>query len=262
MTTYLLTWNSERWDFPEGEFEARVARTAAGELVADSWSTGGRTKDIGRDDRCFLVRQGTERGIVASGYYTSEIEQRPSFDGSGDDANYADLAWDAFLGLADRLPVQELKAHVPGVAWDRLQGSGVRVPDDAADDLERLWRDHLRDLEFVTADEVAVEDGYPEGAASRVLVNRYERDRNARRACLAHHGTRCAVCDLDFRERYGKLGVDYIHVHHLEELSTVGNDYRVDPIKDLRPVCPNCHAMLHRERPALTIANLKRRLRA
>jgi 5-methylcytosine-specific restriction enzyme A len=41
----------------------------------------------------------------------------------------------------------------------------------------------------------------------------------------------------------------FIHVHHLTPLSSLGTDYEVDPIRDLRPVCPNCHAVLHRREP-------------
>jgi 5-methylcytosine-specific restriction enzyme A len=52
-----------------------------------------------------------------------------------------------------------------------------------------------------------------------------------------------------------------MHVHHLKELSTVGVGYEVDPLEDLRPVCPNCHAMLHRRRPAFAPEELRLMLR-
>ncbi|MCZ0940407.1 MAG: HNH endonuclease [Caldilineaceae bacterium] len=107
--------------------------------------------------------------------------------------------------------------------------------------------------------EVAVEE-YHEGAVRQVWVNRYERDRKARQACLAHHGIRCVVCGLILEERYGEIGKDYIHVHHLVPLSQIGKTYKVDPIKDLRPICPNCHAMVHRKRPPLMIEELKKRV--
>ena len=63
---------------------------------------------------------------------------------------------------------------------------------------------------------------------------------------------------FDFGEVYGELGEGFIHVHHLLDLSTIGEEYEVDPIKDLHPVCPNCHAMLHREVPAMSIKKLRR----
>lgn len=85
-----------------------------------------------------------------------------------------------------------------------------------------------------------------EGAKKTITVNAYERDPKARGRCIEHWGTKCTVCSFDFAARYGDLGAGFIHVHHLTPLSTIGQEYVVDPIKDLRPVCPNCHAMLHR----------------
>jgi 5-methylcytosine-specific restriction protein A len=45
----------------------------------------------------------------------------------------------------------------------------------------------------------------------------------------------------------------FTHVHHLKAISMVGPDYECDPIQDLRPVCPNCHAVIHRREPPYTI---------
>lgn len=102
---------------------------------------------------------------------------------------------------------------------------------------------------------------FQEGAVRRVRVNAYERDRVARQACIDHYGLACAVCDLRFEERYGALGAGFIHVHHLVPLSHIGSDYRVNPINDLRPVCPNCHAMIHRRPFSLSIEELRGILR-
>jgi 5-methylcytosine-specific restriction protein A len=88
-------------------------------------------------------------------------------------------------------------------------------------------------------------------------VNAYERDHAARQACLAHFGLACSVCKMRFEERYGTLGAGFIHVHHVVPISELGDDYKLDPVKDLRPVCPNCHAMLHRQRPPLSIEALR-----
>src|SRR5262249_34037621 len=153
--------------------------------------------------------------------------------------------WDLLLPVQDRVPVEVLKATVPGVAWDRLQGSGVLVAEESASQLDRLWDRYLDESTFRSPEEGA--ETFTEGAVRRVDVNRYERDRRARAACITHHGKVCSVCGFDFEKTYGTLGHGFIHVHHLTELSTVGPNYVVDPIKDLRPICPNCHAMVHRE---------------
>jgi 5-methylcytosine-specific restriction endonuclease McrA len=112
---------------------------------------------------------------------------------------------------------------------------------------------------IVLAEELPV-GTYREGAASRILVNAYERNPAAVKACKAHYGTRCQVCGLDLGERYGEIGKGFIHVHHLKQLSKVGGKYEVDPIADLRPVCPNCHAIMHRKTPPLAIDEMKLRM--
>ena len=104
-------------------------------------------------------------------------------------------------------------------------------------------------------DEVPV--GVWEGAKTSVMINKYERNPDGRRKCLKHYGYKCVVCGFDFEERYGVRGAGFIHVHHLTPLSVVGQSYILDPITDLRPVCPNCHSMLHRTDPPCSVDELK-----
>lgn len=106
-------------------------------------------------------------------------------------------------------------------------------------------------------DELNEKDVFIEGAAQRVLVNRYERDVHARRKSLEHHGLSCLVCDFNFEKAYGAIGEGFIHVHHVMPLADIGESYVVDPINDLTPVCPNCHAMLHKRSPPFTIVELR-----
>lgn len=47
-----------------------------------------------------------------------------------------------------------------------------------------------------------------------------------------------------------------IHVHHLRQLADVNAKYQVDPIQDLRPVCPTCHAVIHSQTPPFTIEEI------
>ncbi|MDB4906276.1 MAG: endonuclease protein [Gemmatimonadetes bacterium] len=101
---------------------------------------------------------------------------------------------------------------------------------------------------------------YPEGTRRQVRVNAVERNAAARKACLKHHGRRCLVCEVSFTEVYGEIGTDFIHVHHLRPLASVSAGYKVDPQTDLVPVCPNCHAMLHREEPPLSVSDLRKRV--
>lgn len=96
-----------------------------------------------------------------------------------------------------------------------------------------------------------------EGTVKTVIVNIYERNAYARYKCIQYHGCICSVCEFDFGKTYGELGVGFIHVHHLKEISEIKKEYEVNYRTDLKPVCPNCHAMLHKRRPAYSIEELK-----
>ncbi|WMJ71641.1 HNH endonuclease [Cytophagaceae bacterium ABcell3] len=96
-----------------------------------------------------------------------------------------------------------------------------------------------------------------EGAKRSITVNAYERNSKARLMCIRHFGSTCQVCDFNFESVYGQIGKDYIHVHHLVKVADIGEEYEVNPITDLRPVCPNCHAMLHKKEPPYSIDELK-----
>jgi 5-methylcytosine-specific restriction protein A len=74
--------------------------------------------------------------------------------------------------------------------------------------------------------------------------------------CIEHYGTNCYICGFNFEKKYGEIGRDFIHVHHIKPLSEIGKKYELNPIQDLRPVCPNCHAMLHRKKSPYSIDEL------
>ena len=81
--------------------------------------------------------------------------------------------------------------------------------------------------------------------------------RPPRTQCLDHFGYDCQICNFSFSECYGELGEEFCHVHHIEPLSQTGGEGNLDPIKDLIPVCPNCHAMLHRKTETITPDELR-----
>lgn len=115
----------------------------------------------------------------------------------------------------------------------------------------------LLPLEDVPVDEPSDDASIPEGAKQRIEVNRYERSRVNRAVCISIHGTKCAACGFDFSAVYGMIGRDYIHVHHKVPVSALGPGYMVNAVTDLVPVCPNCHAMLHRHDPPLDVEELR-----
>jgi 5-methylcytosine-specific restriction protein A len=205
-----------------------------------------------------LFRSHSQRGLIGVGTFTSEVESRRRRDGSGRLANAIEFRLSRLVSAEDRVSVESLLRHVPEVPWNGLQGSGAQVKDQALAKVFKLW-DARAERGLAAPEELVESDRFEEGAVVQVRANRYERDWGAREACIARWGTTCAACGFDFEKVYGTIGKGFIHVHHLRDLASIGRRYEVDPEKDLRPLCANCHAMIHRERPAMPLEALKRR---
>jgi len=151
---------------------------------------------------------------------------------------------------------------------------GIReLNSDSASELDKLLpspidlsdpllshHQHFLAHEEIFPDEVLSGQTYYEGATKQIRVNVYERNVQARKDCIARYGLSCVVCNFNFKESYKEIGDGYIHIHHLKPLSEIGEEYELDPVQDLRPVCPNCHAMLHRSKTVYTIEALQQLL--
>ncbi|MCC6190309.1 MAG: HNH endonuclease [Anaerolineales bacterium] len=66
----------------------------------------------------------------------------------------------------------------------------------------------------------------------------------------------CEVCSFDFAIVYGRLGHGFAECHHLVPLSELDGTRAVLP-EDLAVVCANCHRMLHRSRPMISVLELR-----
>ena len=119
----------------------------------------------------------------------------------------------------------------------------------------------IRRPDHLLTGEVDARVAYQEGAVRQVSVNAYERNQEAREECLRRLGRSCVVCGFNFLEAYGDKARDYIQVHHIRPIARAGGAYLLNPTNDLRPVCPNCHAVIHRKDPPYEIAEVKRMLR-
>ena len=122
-------------------------------------------------------------------------------------------------------------------------------------------------------------EGYPqaedhipqgcEGAEVQVTSNQYERKPEYRQACVEYFEGKdgriaCQVCDMDFESRYGEIGRGFIHIHHIDPLGDGQGEREIVPTRDLVPVCPNCHAMLHKKPGignAYTLEEIRQRLK-
>src|SRR5690606_6309022 len=98
----------------------------------------------------------------------------------------------------------------------------------------------------------------------RKLHLHFRRERDSRLVTQAksqftklHGRLYCEVCGFDFKQTYGELGDQFIEAHHRQPLSELPDEGGEAQIHDLAMVCANCHRMLHRRKPWMTIEQLR-----
>lgn len=95
---------------------------------------------------------------------------------------------------------------------------------------------------------------FDEGFKKQIVRELSYRDPKVVQLAKSKHGTKCIVCKFDFTKTYGSHGEGFIEMHHLFPIALGKRKTTVD---DLRPVCANCHRMLHRGKELLSIDELK-----
>lgn len=98
------------------------------------------------------------------------------------------------------------------------------------------------------------------------LVTHLRRERNSaivkakKDAILRATGKLCCeACGFDFKDVYGELGEDFCEAHHLQPLSKADGIVKTE-LEDLAIVCSNCHRIIHRTDPMLSILSLAKHL--
>ena len=259
---YLFTWNPEKWHWPE--IEQNIEELQHTGKVTLRWNCRSH-KSIRVGDRAFLARVGVPpKGIFASG----SIVSRPFLlkVGTEEDKGFPKVLIEFDVLLPPAAPLLTLEKLNEGNLAQQIwmpQSSGIAIKAEIVEELEALWFHFLETPDsgsplFSDASDAAdTIELFSEGTATRFTQTRYERNAFARSKCLKEYGYSCSVCGYNFEKQFGELGKNFIHVHHLTQIATRGGRHEMDPVKDLRPVCPNCHSMLHRRCPPLTIEELK-----
>ena len=249
MASFLLTWNPAKYPRGWEEFGDSWRRYQRGENPTCQWSCGG-TKRIFPGDLLFHLRQGAEpRGVFAIWRAIEQAFEDWHFDDSSRTTTYVRAESIALCDPRSPAIGRTLLNSRPFnvVNWN-TQRSGIKIPDHVSNRLVELWNECSSCQIFSTPDEAAIHDVFYEGARQLIVVNAYERNPAARKACIQYHGTRCAACEQVMEDAYGYAAKDIIHVHHLKPISTAQGEYELDPVHDLVPVCPNCHAVIHARR--------------
>lgn len=211
------------------------------------WTVDGNSAVFPGADAWLMLRGSHGGGLIGHGTVASD--PYPASDNADSDdggTRHLDVAVDALLQWGEEIPAAILTERIPGVRWDAEHGLPIEIPAEHEAAVRFLWAEHAP----AQVDPTTPPPGtLPENALATAAVNRYEQDPQARKACIDHHGTNCSACGFSFEAFYGDIGKDFIQVHHIVPVSLLSEDYELDPLSDLVPLCPNCHAMAHRRKP-------------
>ena len=144
--------------------------------------------------------------------------------------------------------------------WDKIKIRFTKAPfyNIETENFETKLIDYIQLVCLMILSLCEIEyKGEEEGNEIISVSKRYERNPINRKICLLLKGYSCAVCGFNFEKTYGSIGKNYIQVHHLIPVSSMGVNYQVDPSKDLIPLCSNCHSMVHRKSPPYTPDEIK-----
>ena len=266
MKTFLFAWNPKKWNWEALEKDIEKIENAG--RTTEMWSVVSHKK-IKPGDRAFLMRLGQEpKGIMAAGFVLSKPFLSKHWSGENKLVNRVMIEFEVILNPSVE-PILGLDflntGNLAKGNWTP-QSSGIEISSEITDELEAVWfqfltTQNIKHNPFKTP-EIEEQNVYIEGSPNQVVVTKYERNPFARKTCIAYYGLACVVCGFSFESIYGELGKDFIHVHHLKQVASIGEEYKIDPIKDLRPICPNCHAMIHRRKEPYLIEDIKEMIKA
>lgn len=255
MAAIILVWDPDRTD--GWNYAAAVEHVSeTGQFLADWTMTGPDQIPAGAEvwlwlqgrTRCGLLGHGTAVSGAQLEEPAAAGEPEPGPHGNGATpphtaTGHITVAFDALIPSGDELPPALFADVEPDIPWLAPMRPLTVLNPFLEAKVRAVWRGFGPSQP--TAPDHLVPGSHPEQTTRRVQVNRFESSAEAQRICIAHHGASCAACGLSFESTYGEAGAGFIEVHHLVPPELLGIDYQLDPVADLVPLCPNCHAMAH-----------------
>ncbi|MDN4611901.1 HNH endonuclease [Arthrobacter burdickii] len=256
MTALIIEWDPERPGW-RGTFASDVGTVRSTGVLRQRWMVPARTPlDHGMDVWLIVAgRRPAMRGLIGHGSLAGIASDGAAAGGTDEPAQCIEVDFDNLLPHGDQVPLDQLIERLPALAG----GFGVLAVDGGTGvALRSLWA-ATGSPEPGSLDPIP--GALPSTATQHVVVNRFERDPELRRVAVAHRGSACHACGMDFEQGYGGAA-DLIQVHHITPLELVDSGYEVDPLVDLIPLCANCHVVAHSRWPEpLTVEEIRTRLR-
>ena len=257
MKGILLTWNPNVWSWDNLEEEIKILQK--NDYVDQNWDC--YNSNVKPGDVFFIMALGgsKKKGLFGFGIVEDFLLDQESLVNKDKITNRIIGKLYILLNpkINEIIELSYLKEHFPEQKWTP-QNCGIMIKNEYVNILIESWKEILN--KNIAFKEKANSKIFLEGNPQQKLYTYYERDPKARDICLKKKGYTCTVCEINMADKYGDVGNEFIHVHHINFLASIKKEHILDPELDLVPVCPNCHSMLHKEykNNYLTIEELKK----
>jgi hypothetical protein len=230
-------------------------RTIEDYLTSDDIDKASFAEDLIRRGTCFVAYKASDQLRFAPsrfiGYLNNSLYQH--IDNSSKHGNITNRAIRQLLGREE--PNEELDDEYKNYC----NSLGINPPlTGAFGNQRKFWVVELGIIDFV--ENLEMDDEFPEGKLIERTHKRRERNKKLielkKSEFLKNNGKIfCEVCEFDFKEKYGERGTNFCEVHHTIAVSEMNPGHRTS-LDELVIVCANCHRMIHKERPWLTMNEL------
>lgn len=99
----------------------------------------------------------------------------------------------------------------------------------------------------------------PDHASDTMQLDYKER---IKKECLDYYGAICDICGFDYGYTYGESYEHYIGVHNVTGVEGDEILPDTDPIKDIIPICHNCHHIIHSKTPPIPVDKMRKMIKA
>lgn len=182
----------------------------------------------------------------------------------GGHAYYKDI-YDKFSQIYEGNLSKTWKKSIQSVIERHSSHSSVyKGGEDLFEPIDGIGQGHWGFKNFNQEESVELTQEDDEFSEGKILLKKHlQRERNvklielSKKKFVEKHGRLyCEICGFDFEKIYGELGKKFIEAHHIKPVSEMAENEKTS-IDDIVMVCSNCHSMIHRKKPWLTIDRMK-----
>lgn len=166
---------------------------------------------------------------------------------------------DALLGdvVSEPEPVKEEPAKVePVIAKEEPE---VVIPPTISNEVSEATKEEEKVAEEIAKSLAHLKE---EQEAQKPLEADEIAYNKAKAACIEYYGAICDLCGFDYGYTYGEAFENQIEVHNIHSKDQVEVMESTDPIKDLIPVCHNCHGVIHSQNPPISVEKMRQMIKA